>query len=307
MGAPGPDEGAPAVTEPTLRRPTGDTLRALLATSPPVLMPGVWDPLSARVAARAGHAVVFLSGYAVAGTMLGQPDVGLLTQTEMADAARRVCAAAPELCVVVDGDTGYGNPVNTARTVELWEAAGASGIFLEDQVWPKRCGHMAGKEVVPVDDWLAKLRAAVDVRTHLHVTARTDARAPLGLDEAIARARRALDVGVDAVFVEAPESESEMEAIAAALPSCVRVANMVEAGRTPLRTPAELAALGFDLIVSPLSGLFAAVSAMATAYGRLADEGSLRDHLDELVGFDEFTDLVGLPEVRDAETRYRTP
>ena len=162
------------------------------------------------------------------------------------------------------------------------------------------------EQAVPVDDWLAKLRAAVDVRTHLHVTARTDARAPLGLDEAIARARRALDVGVDAVFVEAPESESEMEAIAAALPSCVRVANMVEAGRTPLRTPAELAALGFDLIVSPLSGLFAAVSAMATAYGRLADEGSLRDHLDELVGFDEFTDLVGLPEVRDAETRYRT-
>ena len=124
----------------------------------------------------------------------------------MADAARRVCAAVPDTMVVVDADTGYGNAVNVVRTVELWEQAGAAGLFLEDQVWPKRCGHMAGKQVVDRDEWLAKLRAALDHRRHLHVTARTDARAPLGLDEAIDRARRAADLGVDAVFVEAPES-----------------------------------------------------------------------------------------------------
>ena len=158
---------------------------------------------------------MFLSGYCVSGTLLGLPDVGYLTQTEMAAVAARVCAAGPETTVVVDADTGYGNPLNVARTVELWEPAGASGMFLEDQVWPKRCGHMAGKQVVPRDEWLAKLRAAVARRTHLHVTARTDARAAVGLDEALERARMARDHGVDAVFVEAPESVAELERIAA--------------------------------------------------------------------------------------------
>ena len=130
----------------------GDDLRARLATGEPVLMPGVWDALSVRLAAEAGFDTVFLSGYCVSGTQLGLPDFGYLTQVEMAEVARRVCSAAPETMVVVDGDTGYGNPLNVVRTVELWEAAGATGIFLEDQVWPKRCGHMAGKQVVPRDE-----------------------------------------------------------------------------------------------------------------------------------------------------------
>src|SRR4051794_39239919 len=196
----------------------GDDLRTRLSDGEPVLMPGVWDPLSARLAAGAGFATVFLSGYAVAGTLLGQPDVGVLTQTEMAAVAGRVCPAVPDTMVVVDADTGYGNALNVQRTVELWEAAGATGLFLEDQVWPKRCGHMAGKQVVEAGEWLAKLQAALDGRHHLHVTARTDARAPYGLDEAIERGRRARDLGVDAVFVEAPESVAELERVAAALP-----------------------------------------------------------------------------------------
>jgi methylisocitrate lyase len=262
----------------------------------PVLMPGVWDALSARLAAGAGFGTVFLSGYCVAGTALGVPDVGLLTQTEMADVATRVCRALPDAAVVVDGDTGYGNALNVARTVDLWEAAGAAGIFLEDQVWPKRCGHLEGKQVVERDDWLAKLRAAVDRRDSLFVTARTDARAPMGLDEAIERGRMAADVGVDAVFVEAPESLDELERIAAALPGVVLVANMVERGRTPLLTMTELDELGFRLVVSPLSGLFSAVARLRDAYSRLAERGSLRDDLDELVDFDEFTDLVGLAD-----------
>src|SRR5206468_11157112 len=133
----------------------------------------------------------FLSGYATAATLLGLPDFGYLTQTEIAEVARRVCAAAPQVAVIVDGDTGHGNPLNTIRTVELFEQAGASGIFLEDQVWPKKCGHMAGKKVVDRDDWLAKLRAALDHRDRLFVTARTDARAAIGLDEGIERARAA--------------------------------------------------------------------------------------------------------------------
>ncbi len=267
-------------------------------------MPGVWDPLSALLAARAGFEVLFLSGFALAGTLLGRPDVGLLTQVEMADAAQRVCAAVPDTMVVVDADTGYGNAVNAVRTVELWEAAGATGLFLEDQIWPKRCGHMAGKQVVEADEWLAKLRAVLERRTQLFVTARTDARAPLGLSEAIDRGRRAADLGVDAVFVEAPESLAELEQIAAALPDVTLVANMVESGRTPLLTPAELHDLGFDLVVSPLSGLLAATSALDTAYRRLADRGTLRDHLDELTSFDEFTEIVGLGAIRDLDARY---
>jgi len=283
----------------------GDDLKARLATGDPVLMPGVWDALSVRLAAEAGFDTVFLSGYAVSGTLLGLPDFGYLTQGEMAEVARRVCAASPSTMVVVDGDTGYGNPLNVTRTIELWEAAGATGIFLEDQVWPKRCGHMAGKQVVPREEWLAKLRAAVERRTHLHVTARTDARAAIGLDEALARAKAAAEVGVDAVFVEAPESIDELEAIAAAVPGKVLVANMVETGKTPLLTPKELHDLGFDLIVSPLSGLLSATKALRDTFALLREKGTLRDHLDRLVDFEEFGAIVDLPGHFALDEKYR--
>jgi methylisocitrate lyase len=222
----------------------------------------------------------------------------------MADVARRVCQAVPGSMVVVDADTGYGNALNVQRTVDLWEAAGASGLFLEDQVWPKRCGHMAGKQVVERGEWLAKLQAALDHRSHLHITARTDARAPLGLDEALERARQAVDLGVDAVFVEAPESVAELEHIAASLPGVTLVANMVETGRTPLLTPSELHELGFDLIVSPVTGVFAMARAVGAAFDRLAEAGTLRDDLDQLIAFDAFTDLVGLPDAQAVDARY---
>lgn len=279
-------------------------LRELLAAGP-VLLPGVWDALSARLAGEAGFGGVFLSGYAVSGTLLGLPDFGYLTQTEMAEVARRVCGANPDLAVVVDADTGYGNPLNTLRTVSLWQQAGAAGIFLEDQVWPKRCGHMAGKQVVERGDWLAKLRAAVHAADGMYVTARTDARAAVGLDEALERARMARDTGVDAVFVEAPESVAEMERIAGALPGVTLVANMVETGRTPLLTPSELAALGFDLVLSPLTGLFSTVRAMRDSFALLQREGSLRDHLDRLVDFADFGEVVGLQRHYEMDEQYR--
>ncbi len=286
----------------------GDHLRARLANRDSVLMPGVWDSLSAKLAVEADFDTVFVSGYCVSATMLGKPDFGFLTQTEMAEVARRVCAAAPNTSVVVDADTGYGGPLNAIRTVELWEQAGAAGMFLEDQVWPKRCGHMPGKQVVPAEDWLAKLRAAVEHRTHLHITARTDARAMNGLDDAIERAKMARDLGVDAVFIEAPESVAELERIAAELSDVTLVANMVETGKTPLLTPAELAELGFHLIVSPLSGLFTMVHAIRESLALLRTEGSLRSHLDRLVAFDDFGALVGLGDQFALEQRYnQTP
>jgi methylisocitrate lyase len=283
---------------------SGDTLRARLNASESVLMPGVWDALSGRLAAEAGFATVFLSGYCVSGTLLGLPDFGYLTQTEMAEVARRVCAANPGVDVVVDADTGYGNPLNTIRTVDLWRQAGAAGIFLEDQVWPKRCGHMAGKQVIERGDWLAKLRGAVQVDSGLHVTARTDARAAIGLTEAIERAKMARDTGVDALFVEAPESVDELTQIAARLPDITLVANMVETGRTPLLTPSELADLGFLLIVSPLSGLFSMVKAVQDSLALLRDEGSLRGHLDRLVEFGEFGRLMDLDGHYETEQRF---
>ncbi|HEX3426641.1 MAG TPA: isocitrate lyase/PEP mutase family protein [Acidimicrobiales bacterium] len=285
----------------------GDALRTRLDAGETVVLAGCFDALSARLATAAGFSSLFLSGYCTAATSLGLPDFGYLTQTEMAETARRVCAAVPEAAVVVDGDTGYGNALNTIRTVELYERAGAAGIFLEDQVWPKKCGHMVGKKVVARDDWLAKLRAALDHRERLFVTARTDARAAVGLDEACERARMAADIGVDAIFVEAPESLDDMEAIAKATPGCVRVANMIEGGRTPLRTPAELHDLGFDLIVSPLTGLLAAAHQMQVAYGLLYREGTLRDHLALVTSFDEFGAVVDLDQHYQLEARYADP
>lgn len=269
-------------------------LRASTQGAPPVLMPGVWDPLSALLAQQAGFETVFLSGFALAGTLLGEPDIGIIGQAEMADAARRVCAAVPGMNVVVDADTGYGSTSSVARTVELWEQAGAAGMFLEDQEWPKKCGHMDGKRVVDRGEWLTKLRTALRTRTDLHVTARTDARAVVSLEEAITRGKMARDLGVDAVFVEAPGSVAEMEAIAAALPDTLLVANMVEKGKTPLLTPAELGELGFGLIVSPLSGLLSATRALGDAYAALRRDGTMREHLDGLTAFDDFTALVGL-------------
>lgn len=268
-------------------------------------MPGVWDPLSALVATEAGFDIVFVSGFAVSATALGAPDIGLLTQTEMADVARRVSASVPDAMVVVDADTGYGNHLNAARTVQLWEAAGAAGMFLEDQVWPKRCGHLPGKRVVDRYEWLAKLRAACDERTDLHVTARTDARADGGLGEAIERGRMARDLGVDAVFVEAPASVDELERVAAALPDVTLVANMVEGGVTPLLDRAELSELGFGLVVSPVTALLAHVRALRDAFAVLSEDGTLRERRELLAGFADVTTLVGIDDARSRDERYR--
>jgi methylisocitrate lyase len=269
-------------------------------------MPGAYDALSARLAERAGFEVLFLSGYGVSASRLGLPDLGYLTQTEMAAAAADVCAAvsAP---VIVDADTGYGNPLSAVRTARLWHRAGAAGLVLEDQEWPKRCGHMAGKTVVPFEEWLAKLRAVRDLRDEgcdLFLVARTDARAALSLDAAVERALAARDLGVDAVFVEAPRSVAELQEVARRVGGVTRVANMVEGGRTPLLTPAQLRDLGYDLVVSPLSALFAATRAVSEALALLRERGTLRDDVDRLVSFEEFEPAVDLDGHRREGERY---
>lgn len=282
-------------------------IRDLLTEDRPLVLGGVYDGLTARLAGEAGFEVLFMGGFSVAATLLGEPDFGYLTQTEMGDTARRVCRLTPQP-VLVDADTGYGNPLNVLRTVELYHAAGAAGLFLEDQVWPKRCGHMRGKQVVGRDEWLAKLRAVVSERERrdLFLVARTDARATLGLDEAIARGQAARDVGADAVFIEAPESVAELERIARAIPG-PKVANMVEGGRTPLLSPAELHDLGFDLIVTPLAALLAAARAIRDTYAELRRTGTMRGALDRLLTFEEFNRLIDLDRHYALEERFREP
>jgi 2-methylisocitrate lyase-like PEP mutase family enzyme len=281
-------------------------IRELLKEDRPLVLGGVYDGLSARVAQRAGFEVLFMGGFSVAATLLGEPDFGYLTQTEMADTARRVCRLT-DRPVLVDADTGYGNALNVIRTMELYQNAGAAGLFLEDQVWPKRCGHMRGKRVVERGEWLGKLRAVLETRGErdLFLVARTDARAVLGLDEAIARAQAARDLGADAVFIEAPESVAELEQIARAIPG-PKVANMVEHGKTPLLSPDELHQRGFDLIVTPLAALLASAKALQEAYAFLRRDGTLRDRLDRLMPFDEFNQLVELERHYALDERYKS-
>jgi 2-methylisocitrate lyase-like PEP mutase family enzyme len=280
-------------------------IRELLKQDRPLVMGGVYDALSTRLADRAGFEVLFVGGFSVSATLLGAPDFGYLTQTEIADTARRLCRLT-QRPFLVDADTGYGNALNVMRTVELFQNAGAAGLFLEDQVWPKRCGHLRGKRVVVRGEWLGKLRAVLETRGErdLFLVARTDARAAVSLDEAIARGQAARDLGADAVFVEAPESVGEFEQIARAIPG-PKVANMVEHGRTPLLSPEELHQLGFDLIVTPLAALLAAAKAVQEVYALLRREGTLRNHLDRLMAFDEFNQLVELERHYALDERFK--
>ena len=279
-------------------------VKKILNEQATLVMPGVYDALSAKIAQRAGFSVMFTTGYGISATVLGEPDLGLLTQTEMLNAAYRICGAV-DVPVLVDSDTGYGNATNVARTVNELVRLGAGGMFLEDQVWPKRCGHMPGKQVISLDEYLKKLCAAVDARGNrdLFITARTDSRQVHGLDEAIRRGVAFKEHGADAVFVEAPETAEEMREIARNIPGPL-VANMVERGVTPLMTREELADLGFTLILWPVGPLFSAASALKQYYDELQAKGAAMDSIERVMSFDEFTDIVGLGNWSEFDARY---
>lgn len=280
-------------------------IRRALATHGQLIMPGVYDALSAKIAARAGFEVTFITGYSLSATLLGEPDFGLLTQTEVVAAAQRICSVI-DIPVIVDADTGYGNAINVIRTVQDLIRAGAGGMFLEDQVWPKRCGHMRGKQVIPLDEQLNKLRAAVEAKGQddFFIVARTDARQSLGLDEAIKRGIAFKNAGADAVFIEAPESKEEMREIAKHIKSHL-VANMLERGVTPLMVPKELKEMGFDLVVWPLAPLYSAAKSLTDVYTTLRQEGSTLSILDRLMPFDDFNSIVGLNEKYQLDAKYK--
>ncbi|HEY2638192.1 MAG TPA: isocitrate lyase/PEP mutase family protein [Solirubrobacteraceae bacterium] len=288
----------------TPRPATRRRLRELLAADEPVIAPGAYDALSARLVEAAGFAVVYMTGFGTTASLIGRPDVGLLTQTEMTDNAGRM-AGAVGVPVVADADTGYGNPINVVRTVAEYERAGVAGIHLEDQVSPKRCGHLSGKEVVPAADMVAKLRAAAAARTDpdFVIIARTDAIATDGVPAAVERAHAYAEAGADALFVEAPRTEDEIEEVAAALAGTPLVFNLVPGGRTPPMPVPRLGELGFRLILYPVTTLLAATAAMRGVLGVLRAEGEPPEDDDD-VSFDEFVEFIGLGEISELERRF---
>jgi carboxyvinyl-carboxyphosphonate phosphorylmutase len=281
-------------------------LRELLAAPEPVVAPGAYDALSARLIEQAGFGVVYMTGFGTTASLIGRPDVGLLSGTEMADNARRI-AAAVDVPVIADADTGYGNAVNVVRTVREYEQAGVAGLHLEDQVHPKKCGHMSGKAVIETAEMVGKIEAAVAARRDpdLLLIARTDAAAVEGLDAAIARARRYRDAGADVLFVEAPTSEDDIARVAGELAGVAPlVFNWAEGGRTPPIPLARITELGFSLVLFPIGTLLAATAGIRALLETLRTDGTPAAAMPGLPTFAGFTDLIGLPEITDLETRF---
>lgn len=282
------------------------TLKARLASGPAILAPGVYDALSALMVEQAGFEAAYLSGASIAYTQLGRPDLGLVSAAEVADVVRRV-RERTAIDLVVDADTGFGNALNVQRTVKTFEAAGATGIQLEDQQLPKRCGHLSGKTLVSVEEMSGKVRAAVDARTSEDtlIVARTDAIAVEGFDAALERAEAYLAAGADMLFVEAPQSDAEMTAISERFSGrAPLLANMVEGGRTPLRTLEELDARGFQFVITP-GAMVRAFTFMAQEFLKeLKATGSTAGYRDRMLDFAGLNALLGLEEMKATGVRY---
>jgi len=271
-----------------------------------IVLPGVFDALSAKIAQNVGFEAMFQTGYGSAASLLGLPDFGFLNAGENIENARRIIRAV-DLPVIVDVDTGYGNPLTVWKIVSDLIAYGGSGIFLEDQVWPKRCGHMRGKEVIGADEYIQKLRAALTASANKNfvIVARTDARAPLGFDEAIKRGKAYHREGADVVFLEAPQSEDELREIPKKIDAPL-LANMIENGVTPTFSANELKKMGYSMVVFPLSGLYGATYAMKKIFSDLKRNGTTKNRMDMMLDFNEFNDLVELPKFMQMEKKYQS-
>ncbi len=270
----------------------------------PLVIPGVYDAMSAKIAEKTGFKAMFQTGYGTSATLFGMPDYGFISSAETIDNARRICSAV-SVPVIVDADTGYGNALNVWKLVKELESAGASGIFLEDQRWPKRCGHMQGKEVISQEEYAEKLGAAIDARSSKNfiIVARTDARASEGLDAAIERGIYNKKLGADAIFIEAPKSVKEMKKIGRSI-NAPLVANMIEGGATPISSAENLYKMGFKIILYPLSVLFANTFATINILNELKKAGTTTKLKNKLVSFDQFNDLVELRKFRRLEKKY---
>jgi carboxyvinyl-carboxyphosphonate phosphorylmutase len=279
-------------------------LKKLILDEEILVMPGAHDALSAKIIESVGFKAVTMGGYAASAASLAKPDVSLLTLTEYVNIARNIIQAV-DIPLFVDGDTGHGNVTNVQRTVQVFENAGVAGLFIEDQVFPKRCGHMEGKQIIPTLEMVAKIKAAVDARVDedLVIMARTDAIAASGIDEAIERGNRYAEAGADLIFVEAPTSKEEMMRINREI-NAPMLAIQIEGGKTPLLTVKELEDLGFNVVVYPNVTVYATAWALRELWEGLKKNGSTKHWQDNIIPFDEFNTLVGLDKIRELESYY---
>lgn len=279
-------------------------LRRLLAASELIVAPGAYDAWSARLVEFSGFPVIYMTGYGVSASTLGQPDIGLITMSEMIAQVRNI-SACTSIPLIADGDTGYGGILNVVRTVAEYETAGASAIQLEDQLFPKRCGHMEGKQLIPQAEMISKIKAAVHARKDpdFVIIARTDARAVEGFPSALSRAQAYADAGADVIFFEAPQSVDEMRDVAKTIAKPL-LANMVEKGKTPLLTGKELTALGFKIAIYPVSALYAATKNVLALLASLKEQDTTAGFADGMVSFPQFNELVGVDKARALESSF---
>lgn len=284
----------------------GRRLRAAIEERRALLVPGAANALTARIIEDLGYEAAYLTGAGLANTGFGLPDLGLVTMTEVVDATAAI-ADVTDLPLIVDADTGFGNPLNMTRTVRALERAGANALQIEDQVFPKRCGHFSGKETIPSVEMVSKVKAAVDARhsQDLLIIARTDALAGEGLEAALDRARAYIEAGADVTFVEAPVDEAQMRTIASSLP-VPQLVNLVVGGRTPMRSVEQLREMGFAIVLYANAALQAAVLAMREVLGALQRDGSLEQVRDRLASFDERQRTVQKDRWDALDARYRT-
>ena len=282
-------------------------LHDLLKQGDPVVAPGAYDALSARLIEATGFPAVYMTGFGTSASYLGRPDVGLMTMAEMVDQARRI-ALAVDVPVIADADTGYGNPISVIRTVRAYENAGVAAIHIEDQVMPKKCGHVEGKQVIPAEEMVEKVRAAIAARSSPDFTiiARTDARAVEGFEAALDRCRRYRDAGAGVIFFEAPHTEEEIAGVAAEFKGTPLMFNWAEGGKTPPISLARLAELGYRIVIFPISALLVASRAVQQALQAIRQGGTPQTIMDRMLPFPDFLDFIGLPEIRDLEQRFRT-
>jgi 2-methylisocitrate lyase-like PEP mutase family enzyme len=285
---------------------TTTRLRELLSGPELVIAPGAYDALSARLIAQSGFQAVYLTGFGTAASVLGQPDVGLLTMSEMVSRAEALATVVGDIPLIADADTGYGNPINVRRTVREYERAGVAALHIEDQVWPKKCGHMEGKQVIPTQEMVQKIHAAVEARQdpELVIIARTDANAVNGLEDALQRGKAYREAGADVLFIEAPRSLAELHTIAETFPDVPLLFNWAESGKTPALPLAEVRTLGFKLIIFPVSLLFAATYTMLQLLKVLKQGETSTPFASQMVTFAQFTDLIGLPEIQALQRQY---
>ena len=280
-------------------------LSRMIKSKKPLVIPGVYDAIGAKIAEKVGFDAMFQTGYGTSATLFGMPDYGFIGATETVDNARRISNAI-SVPLIVDSDTGYGNALSVWKLVKELESAGAAGIFLEDQKWPKRCGHMQGKEVIPQEEYTEKLGAALDARENKDfiIVARTDSRATEGLEKSIERGIQNKKTGADAVFIEAPRTLDEMKKIGKEIKAPL-VANMIEGGATPMNSAQTLNKIGFNIILYPLSVLFANTFATMNILQELKNTGTTSKYKQKVVNFDQFNSLVELDKFKKMETKYK--